>query len=52
MAEELGKFNRRNTEELAGKKLDWREKFEELSIRNLLEIGSLIRILVKLQQRS
>ena len=52
VVEELGKFSHRNTGELAGKKPDWREKFEELSIENLLVIGSSIGILVRLQQRS
>ena len=48
MAEKLGKFSRRNTGELAGKRPDWRENFEELSIKNMLVIGSPIRILVRL----
>ena len=48
MAEELGKFSRRNAGELAGKKPDWRENFEELSIGNLLVIGLPIGILVRL----
>ena len=48
VAEEVGKFSRRNAGELAGKKSDWRENFEELSIENLLVIGSSIEILVGL----
>ena len=52
MAEELGKFSLRNTGELVGKKPNWKEKFEELSIGNLLVIGLSIGILVELQRRS
>ena len=52
MAEELGKFSRRNARELVGKKLDWREKFEELSIGNMLVIRSSIKIFVRFHSKN